>query len=288
MTEQKSIIYQKLIRDRIPEIIEANGKTAHIREIRGKELWDAVGRKILEEAFELFEEWQKESREDILKESADLLEIVLKALSEYGFTMDDLLRRRQERAVSRGVFEKQLFLDQVGGSGPLDFETFKRPAMVFNPAQQKDLLRIIRSELALSKNVRIASAFYSPGATNLMMAELTRFLEAGGRLKVILSTMGNITRPMYFEHFKENLPDAGLRVFHPPEIPLEKSPPGFHVKTWLFEHHDGKGAFIIGSSNLTKKGLTQNIEWNYFSAGEVNLPFDGKPSVPFFLLILTY
>ena len=278
MTEPKPIVYQKLIRDKIPQIIKAKDKVAHVRKIRGRELKDAVGRKILEETFELFDEWQKENRDDILKESADLLEIVLKALSIHGFTLDDLLQRQQERAADRGAFEKQLFLEQVGGSELIDIQTFKQPAMVFNPTQQKELLWIIRSELKLSRCVRIASAFYSPGATNLIMAELIHFLEAGGDLKVILSTMGNITKPLYFSHLKDNLPEAGLRVFHPPEIPLEQPPPDFHVKTWLFEHHNGQGAFIIGSSNLTRKGLTQNIEWNYYSAGEVNLTFDGKNS----------
>jgi superfamily II DNA or RNA helicase/HKD family nuclease/predicted house-cleaning noncanonical NTP pyrophosphatase (MazG superfamily) len=278
MTEPKPMVYLKLIRDKIPQIIKAKGKAAHVRKIRGRELKDAVGRKILEETFELFDEWQKENRDDILKESADVLEIVLKALSVHGFTLDDLLQRRQERAADRGAFEEQFFLDQVGGSELIEIQTSKQPAMVFNPTQQKELLWIIRSELKLSRCVRIASAFYSPGATNLMMAELTHFLEAGGDLKVILSTMGNITKPLYFSHFKDNLPGADLRVFHPPQIPLEQSPPNFHVKTWLFEHHDGQGAFIIGSSNLTRKGLSQNIEWNYYSAGEVNLSFDGKDS----------
>lgn len=109
MIEPKPIVYQKLIRDKIPQIIKAKDKVAHVRKIRGRELKDAVGRKILEETFELFDEWQKENRDDILKESADLLEIVLKALSIHGFTLDDLLQRQQERAADRGLLKNNSF-----------------------------------------------------------------------------------------------------------------------------------------------------------------------------------
>lgn len=76
------IIYRKMIRDKIPEIIKKYGKTPFTRKITGDELHDAMGRKILEEAYELFSEWVKGDPESILKESADVLEITLAALRE--------------------------------------------------------------------------------------------------------------------------------------------------------------------------------------------------------------
>jgi len=48
------IIYKKLVRDRIPEIIEKNGRKPFTRQIDGKEFKESLGRKILEEAYELF------------------------------------------------------------------------------------------------------------------------------------------------------------------------------------------------------------------------------------------
>lgn len=88
--------------------------------------------------------------------------------------------------------------------------------------------------------------------------------------------MGNITRPDYFAHLKKFVPKLNLKIYHPPEIPFDKAPPNFHLKSYLFRHRNGKGAMIIGSSNFMEAGLTKNIEWNYYSSGEINLPFKNK------------
>ena len=73
---------------------------------------------------------------------------------------------------------------------------------------------------------------------------------------------------------KEFVPGADLKVFHPPKLPFDQSPPDFHVKIYLFRRHSGTGTMLIGSSNFTEAGFTKNIEWNYFTPGEINLSFD--------------
>jgi superfamily II DNA or RNA helicase/predicted house-cleaning noncanonical NTP pyrophosphatase (MazG superfamily)/HKD family nuclease len=274
--QNKAILYGKLVRDRIPEIIRRHGKTPFTRRIGGKEAASAIGEKILEEAFELYSQFTRGNREEILKESADVLEIVLKALENHGLTLEDLLSQANSRRKERGGFEKQIFLDQVDGGELCEVEFQRSPRFVFNPYPHGKLLHIIRAELAQSRSARIASAFYSPSATNLLVAEISKFLDAGGCLKILLSTMGNITRPEYLEHLAAQVPDESLRVFHPPGIPFSKAPPHFHVKTWLFEHSDGQGAMLVGSSNFTEGGLLNNIEWNYFSPREINVSFEGE------------
>lgn len=283
------IAYNKLIRDRIPEIIQHAGKKADIQPIGGDKLKEALGQKILEEAFELYNEWQQGDKENILKESADLLEIVLAALKQYDLSFDDLKEKQNERANQRGTFQKNLFLKQVYSGTfadhlPLDFEKdellqynssmLKRhdqPCLIFNPKDSKKLIKTLHSELEISVEVRIASAFYSPGQSNLLITELDRFLRKGGQLKAIFSTMGHITHPEHLSHFQKHLPKSELRIFHPPEIPFDQTPPNFHVKTWLFRHGDGSGAMLIGSSNFTQAGFHRNVEWNYFTPLEINL-----------------
>lgn len=41
----------------------------------------------------------------------------------------------------------------------------------------------------------------------------------------------------------------------------ERAGNGFHTKGYIFQKNE-EYHFIIGSSNLTQKALTQNIEWN--------------------------
>jgi len=146
------------------------------------------------------------------------------------------------------------------------------PRLFISPDQERSLLGLIKSELARSDAAWFASAFYSPGVTNLLIADFERFVEKGGTLRILLSTMGNITKPEYFAYMQTFLPGAGLRVFHPPGIPFDEDPPNFHVKAYLFRHGDGAGAMLIGSSNLSEAGFLRNIEWNYFSPGEANRP----------------
>ena len=270
-----SIIYQKLVRDRIPEIIRADGKTPQTRILGQVEFKDAVAAKLLEETYELYSEWKRGNSNGILKESADVLEVLLAVLQEYGFSLNDLLKMRHSRELERGGFNEKIFLERVGESDYFTPNIQSHPVLIINPNQQKRLIDVIRGEFAQSKTVWIASAFYSPGITNLLMADLENFLKQDGSLRILLSTMGNIVRPEYFAHLKTFLPDSDLKVFHPSGIPFDQNPPAFHVKTFLFRHAGGSGSILIGSSNFTEAGFTRNVEWNYFSSGEVNLPFEG-------------
>lgn len=53
------IVCRKLVRDKIPEIIRQCGKEPVVRHLDEKAFREAVGRKVLEEAFELFTSWRK-------------------------------------------------------------------------------------------------------------------------------------------------------------------------------------------------------------------------------------
>ncbi|QTA89685.1 DEAD/DEAH box helicase family protein [Desulfonema magnum] len=269
-----SIIYRKLVRDKIPEIIRKHGKGASTRILDAEEFKTAVGEKILEEAYELYSQWKNDDRQEILKESADVLEIMLTALELHEFDLNDLLAKRRKRAEQRGGFTEKIFLENVGKASSERYEFQDHPAMIFSPAQKNKMVSLIKSELAQSEKAWIASAFYSPGITNLLVSDFIRFTENGGELRLLLLTMGNAVRPEYFTHLPQFVPEINLRVFHPPDVPFDQSPPDFHLKAYLFRLRNGSGSLLIGSSNFTEAGFNRNIEWNYYSHGEVNLPFD--------------
>jgi hypothetical protein len=107
----------------------------------------------------------------------------------------------------------------------------------------------------------------------ILTHDLNRLIERGGRIHIMLSTMGNFTRPDYIAHLRDAIPGLHLRIYHPPSLPFDQNPSqNLHLKAWLFRHRTGKGAAIIGSSNLTGAGFSGNIEWNYYTSGEINLP----------------
>ncbi len=247
---------------------------------------DALCLKLLEEAHEFFQSWHKGDAEKILQEAADILEAVLTALEAHGLGLDDLIRERERRRAERGAFVRRLFLEWTG-EGPETGEFFQDvPALIISPQESDRLVRLIKSELARSTAAYIATAFFSPGMLNLMLRDFETFLERGHDLRILLSTMGNVIHPDHLIHIRNVIPSIALRVYHPPQIPYQEDPPDFHVKVYLFQRGDGAGSLLIGSSNFTRAGFCSNVEWNYFSAHEVNLPFED--SSPFRKAVHTF
>ena len=100
-------IYNKLIRDRIPEIIEASGKTCRVRILEEKEYLQELNRKLTEE----LKEYQESGE---LEELADLVEIVYAIAEHKGSSIEEFERIRQNKREKRGGFEKRLFLESTG------------------------------------------------------------------------------------------------------------------------------------------------------------------------------
>lgn len=102
--------YNKLVRDRIPEIIEQSGKKCQTRVLDDAEYIRELHKKLQEE---LNEYLTSQHSEDALEELADILEI-LHALTEYhGYTVQDLEEVRLKKARARGGFKDKVYLIHV-------------------------------------------------------------------------------------------------------------------------------------------------------------------------------
>lgn len=101
-----AISYHKLVRDLIPEIIEADGKTCVCETLSDKEYLCLLDQKLNEELAEY-----QESKS--LEELADLLEVMQAVVKARGCTMEQLESLRAEKAAKRGGFEKKLLLKEV-------------------------------------------------------------------------------------------------------------------------------------------------------------------------------
>ena len=98
--------YDKLIRDRIPEIIAAGGQTARVRKLTDDEYLEKLDRKLDEELAEYH-------ADGTVEELADLLEVIYAAALARGCTADELDRIRREKAEKRGAFSEKLLLEEV-------------------------------------------------------------------------------------------------------------------------------------------------------------------------------
>ncbi|NRF94826.1 nucleoside triphosphate pyrophosphohydrolase [Paenibacillus frigoriresistens] len=103
------IAYKKLVRDKIPQIIEAQGKKAEIRVLSDVEYKAMLNQKLHEE----FLEYTHANEEDQVAELADLVEVVYGILESKGVSIEDFERVRLKKWEERGGFKKKLFLESV-------------------------------------------------------------------------------------------------------------------------------------------------------------------------------
>lgn len=103
-------IYNKLIRDRIPEIIIADDCQPKTRVLKKSEMFVELKKKVLEEAEELVD---VEKKSDVINELADILELI-DAIAENKKIDPKLLKKEQKvKRQKRGGFEKRLYLEYV-------------------------------------------------------------------------------------------------------------------------------------------------------------------------------
>ena len=101
-----TIKYSKLVRDHIPEIIEASGKSC-VTEILSDE--DYL-RRIDAQLDEELAEYHKDQN---VEELADLIEVIYAAAIARGYTIEQLENVRAEKAEKRGSFQKKILLLEV-------------------------------------------------------------------------------------------------------------------------------------------------------------------------------
>ena len=100
------IKYRKLVRDRIPEIIEASGKTCVTEILSDDEYLRMIDTKLDEE----LAEYHKDQN---IEELADLMEVIYAAVIARGYTIEQLEEVRAEKAKKRGAFQKKILLVEV-------------------------------------------------------------------------------------------------------------------------------------------------------------------------------
>lgn len=99
-------VYNKLVRDKIPEIIEKDGKTCVTHILSDDEYIASLETKLNEEVAE----YQKDKN---LEEMADVLEVLQSICLARGYSLEELEAMRKKKADERGGFKEKIFLECV-------------------------------------------------------------------------------------------------------------------------------------------------------------------------------
>lgn len=101
-------VYNKLVRDKIPEIIEVDGKRCKIEILSDEEYLKMIDAKLDEE----LAEYHKDQN---IEELADLMEVIYVAAETRGYSVEQLEAVRLAKVEKRGTFKRKILLKEVIG-----------------------------------------------------------------------------------------------------------------------------------------------------------------------------
>jgi len=99
-------IYNKLVRDKIPEIIQSKGQKLKTRILDDKEYREELNKKLQEEMKEYLED-------NNVEELADIVEVVYGILNSMDISIEAFEKIRLEKVEKRGAFQEKIFLEEA-------------------------------------------------------------------------------------------------------------------------------------------------------------------------------
>lgn len=102
-------IYNKLVRDNIPEIIIKDNQQPFTRILNDEDYKKSLEDKIYEEYKEVIES----SGEDRLEELADMLELIRACAELENSSLDEIVKIADDKKARRGGFSRKIFLEKV-------------------------------------------------------------------------------------------------------------------------------------------------------------------------------
>lgn len=99
-------VYNKLVRDRIPEIIEMDGKSCKTEILSDEDYLKMIDAKLDEE----LAEYHKDQN---IEELADIMEVIYAAAEARGYSIEALDAVRVRKVQKRGAFNEKILLKEV-------------------------------------------------------------------------------------------------------------------------------------------------------------------------------
>jgi len=102
-------VYNKLVRDKIPAIIEGNGETPITKILNETEYKEELEKKLYEE----YKEVIAANSNERLEELADMIEVIRALANLENKSLNDVILIADEKKENRGAFNDRIFLEKV-------------------------------------------------------------------------------------------------------------------------------------------------------------------------------
>lgn len=106
MSEKKRFKIEKLVRDRVPQIIESYGIRASVRRLNDSEYIQCLKDKLLEEAKEVM---MATNKSEVKEELADVLEVLIAIGTMLDISSDEIEKTRVDKKTNKGGFENRIY-----------------------------------------------------------------------------------------------------------------------------------------------------------------------------------
>ena len=236
---------EKLIRDRIPELARADGRTLALRSAGPDEWARLLGLKLVEETQEVLGALASGSSAELLEELADLQTVLEEVAHRNGISRNEVDRRAEAKRAERGGFDRGFVLQEAG-----------LRSSRLHVGGSSTLLDAIRREFEACRWARIAVAFVMRSGIDLLEGPALAALLRGADVRLLTTDYLGVTEPEALERLCAWQGRFEARVY-------SHERRSFHPKAYLFERADGAGRAFIGSANLSRMGLLEGVEWTW-------------------------
>ena len=100
-------VFNKLVRDKIPQIIEFNGDVPFCKTLTNEENLKELNKKLTEEV----NEYLTANEDNCIEELADVVEVIYGLLKAKNVSIENFEKIRQAKKDKRGGFEEKIFLE---------------------------------------------------------------------------------------------------------------------------------------------------------------------------------
>jgi superfamily II DNA or RNA helicase/HKD family nuclease len=118
------------------------------------------------------------------------------------------------------------------------------------------LIHALRHELLHCTSANLAVAFVMASGLDLLEGDLRAAALRGARIRFLTSDYLGVTEPNALRRLLSIGDHSTIRCY-------ETGRGSFHPKAYLFDYADGSGRAFVGSSNLSRTGLVDGIEWTW-------------------------
>ena len=238
-------MFEKLIRDRVPQIAEAEGRTLPVRRAGPDEQPRLLARKLVEEAVEVGDAVAAGERGAIVEELADLQAVLDAVAARHGIEPAEVAAAAERKRRERGGFAEGLVLQ----------EDAPRPARLHTGGGHS-LVEALRHELQQCEAAGFAVAFVMRSGLDLLEGALRAALLRGADIRFLTTDYLDVTEPEALARMAQWPGRFETRVFSHPDR-------SFHPKACWFQRRDGSGRAFIGSANFSRMGLRDGVEWTW-------------------------